>query len=63
MSQSQHPSLSVFSQVDVSAANSSETIGTQLEQTELLREVLAAQDRTNELLAAEDRRFYGEASP
>jgi hypothetical protein len=50
MSQSQNSSLPMFSQVDVSAGNISETTGTQAEQTELLREVLAAQDRSNEIL-------------
>lgn len=50
MSQSQNPPLPVFSQVDVSAGNAPETTGSQSEQTELLREVLAAQDRSNEIL-------------
>jgi hypothetical protein len=50
MSQSQNPSLPMFSQVDVSAGNISDSVGTQVEQTELLREVLAAQDRSNEIL-------------
>jgi hypothetical protein len=50
MSQSQNPSLPMFSQVDVSAGNISDSVGTQAEQTELLREVLAAQDRSNEIL-------------
>lgn len=50
MSHSQHSPLPIFSQVDVSAGNTSETSVSQLEQTELLREVLASQDRTNEIL-------------
>ncbi len=50
MSQSQHPSLPIFSQVDVSAGSSSESDSSGDENTVLLREVLAAQDRTNELL-------------
>lgn len=41
----------MFSQLDVSAGSASPTPGRQdYEQTELLREVLAAQDRTNEIL-------------
>ena len=50
MSQSQNPSLPIFSQVDVTAGNMSEQELDQQDQTVLLREVLAAQDRTNELL-------------
>lgn len=50
MSQSQNPSLPMFSQVDVTAGNLSENELDQQDQTVLLREVLAAQDRTNELL-------------
>lgn len=50
MSQSQHPSYPIFSQVDVSAGSSSKSEGSSEDQTALLREVLAAQDRTNELL-------------
>jgi hypothetical protein len=51
MSQGSHPAPPIFSQLDVSAGNHSDLIaGTQLEQSELLREVLAAQDRTNEIL-------------
>jgi mannose/cellobiose epimerase-like protein (N-acyl-D-glucosamine 2-epimerase family) len=50
MSQS-HSLHSIFSQVDVSAGscNRSST-GTAVEHSELLRDVLSAQDRTNELL-------------
>lgn len=50
MSHSSLPSLPIFSQVDVSAGRISESTGSGIEQTELLREVLSAQDRTNELL-------------
>lgn len=50
MSHSQHSPPPIFSQVDVSAGNTSETTVSQLEQTELLREMLASQDRTNEIL-------------
>lgn len=50
MSQSPLQSLPIFSQVDVTAGSITDSSGTQLEQTLLLREVLAAQDRTNELL-------------
>ncbi|QDT00484.1 tyrosine-protein phosphatase [Adhaeretor mobilis] len=47
-----HPSrTAVFSQVDVSAAGvPSESIDSDYVQTDLLREMLAAQDRTNEIL-------------
>lgn len=41
----------MFSQVDVTAGSTPQTsAGTDAEQSELLREVLAAQDRTNEIL-------------
>jgi len=41
----------MFSQVDVTAGSTNEVSnGSQIEQSELLREVLAAQDRTNEIL-------------
>ncbi len=50
MSQS-HTLPAVFSQLDVSAGSSSpRAVSAGGDQTELLREVLAAQDRTNELL-------------
>jgi hypothetical protein len=50
MSHSSLHSLPIFSQVDVSAGRITESTGSGIEQTELLREVLTAQDRTNELL-------------
>ncbi len=50
MSHSQHSPLPIFSQVDVSAGNTFETTVSQLEQTELMREMLVSQDRTNEIL-------------
>jgi hypothetical protein len=52
MSQSQSSSPVLYTQVDVTAGASPRTAanGTPLEHTELLRDVLAAQDRTNELL-------------
>ncbi len=50
MSQSRNPMLPIFSQVDVSAGSTSECKSSDFEQTELLREVLVAQDRTNEIL-------------
>lgn len=50
MSNSSIHSLPIFSQVDVTAGSITDSSGTQLEQTLLLREVLSAQDRTNELL-------------
>ena len=51
MSNSQQPAPPMFSQVDVTAGSSPQTrANDDLEQTELLREVLAAQDRTNEIL-------------
>lgn len=50
MSQS-HSIPAMFTQVDVSAGSSSRvSSGASVEQSELLREVLAAQDRTNEIL-------------
>jgi hypothetical protein len=49
MSQS-HSLHTIFSQVDVSAGSSGRSSSGAVEQTELLREVLAAQDRTNEIL-------------
>lgn len=47
-----HSVSAMFTQVDVSPASAQPTAAahTATEQTELLREVLAAQDRTNELL-------------
>jgi len=51
MTLSRHPSPPLFSQVDVSTATHSHALlSPREEQAELLREVLAAQDRTNELL-------------
>lgn len=52
MSPTHQPSLSMYSQVDVTAATSSPQMLVHAagEQTELLREMLTAQDRTNELL-------------
>ena len=51
MSQTQPPALSMYSQVDVTPTSSPQVLAVAAtEQTELLREVLAAQDRTNELL-------------
>lgn len=51
MSQSQPSAPPIFSQVDVSAGSSNTASGnTHAEHSELLREVLAAQDRTNEIL-------------
>lgn len=53
MTSTRRPAPSLFSQVDVSSANHAlpHTVMTSREeQTELLREVLSAQDRTNELL-------------
>jgi len=49
MSQSQ-ATHTIFSQVDVSANSDDSMTGSPVEHSELLREVLAAQDRTNELL-------------
>jgi len=46
-----HSSHPIFSQVDVGAGNTAPALtGSPVEQSELLREVLAAQDRTNEIL-------------
>jgi len=51
MSQSPQSAPAIFSQVDVTAGNSADVpLDTRVEQSELLREVLAAQDRTNEIL-------------
>ena len=51
MSQSPQPTPAMFSQVDVSAGSTNEiSNASHLEHSELLREVLAAQDRTNEIL-------------
>ena len=51
MTQRSHPAPTMFSQVDVTAGTTGEAhTGSQVEQSELLREVLSAQDRTNELL-------------
>jgi|TARA_Y100000814_G_scaffold290996_1_gene266569 hypothetical protein len=51
MSQGQQSTPPMFSQVDVSAGSGNQAIAnSQAEQTELLREVLAGQDRTNEIL-------------
>jgi len=51
MSQNQQPAPPMFSQVDVTAGSTPNTqINHEIEQTELMREVLAAQDRTNEIL-------------
>ena len=51
MSHSQQSPPPIFSQVDVSAGSSGQSLAnSQAEQSELLREVLAAQDRTNEIL-------------
>jgi len=51
MSQSHPPAAPIFSQVDVTAGSTSEVSnGSHLEHSELLREVLASQDRTNEIL-------------
>ncbi len=51
MSQSHQPTPAMFSQLDVTAGSTNEVLnGSQIEQSELLREVLAAQDRTNEIL-------------
>ena len=51
MSQSSHPAPPMFSQVDVSAGSPPQTSShLHVEHAELLREVLAAQDRTNEIL-------------
>ncbi len=51
MSQSPSPATPIFSQVDVTAGSTSEiSTGSHVEHSELLREVLASQDRTNEIL-------------
>ena len=51
MTSTRRPAPPLFSQVDVSTATHAHPImSTREEQTELLREVLSAQDRTNELL-------------
>ncbi len=51
MSSTRRSAASLFSQVDVSTATHTHPVmSSREEQTELLREVLAAQDRTNELL-------------
>lgn len=52
MSHSHSTAPSMYSQMDVSAGTSGghAAAGTPVEHTELLREVLAAQDRTNEIL-------------
>lgn len=51
MTSTRRPAPSLFSQVDVSTATHAHPVmSPREEQTELLREVLSAQDRTNELL-------------
>lgn len=51
MSQGHSSVPPIFTQVDVTAGNTTRvTGGSQGEQTELLKEVLASQDRTNEIL-------------
>jgi hypothetical protein len=50
MTSIRRPVPPLFSQLDVSTATHSQPLSPREEQTELLREVLAAQDRTNELL-------------
>ena len=51
MTSTRRPAPPLFSQVDVSSATHSHPVmSSREEQTELLREVLSAQDRTNELL-------------
>jgi hypothetical protein len=51
MTSTRRPTPSLFSQVDVTTATHTHPVMTSREeQTELLREVLSAQDRTNELL-------------
>jgi hypothetical protein len=51
MTSTRRPAPPLFSQVDVSSATHSHPVmNSREEQTELLREVLSAQDRTNELL-------------
>src|SRR4051812_50047078 len=51
MTIARRPAPSLFSQVDVSSATHSNPVSTsRADQTELLREILTAQDRTNDLL-------------
>jgi len=51
MPPSQQPAPPMFSQVDVTAGSTQRPqVHSDMEQAELLREVLAAQDRTNEIL-------------
>src|SRR6478672_13742688 len=51
MTLARRPAPTLFSQVDVSSATHSHSVPASREdQTELLREILAAQDRTNDLL-------------
>ena len=51
MTIARHPAATLFSQVDVTTGAHPHTVlSPREEQTELLREVLAAQDRTNDLL-------------
>jgi chromosome segregation ATPase len=51
MTSPRRPAPALFSQLDVSTASHSQAlVSSREEQTELLREVLSAQDRTNELL-------------
>jgi hypothetical protein len=51
MTIARRPAPSLFSQVDVSSATNSHPVSTsRADQTELLREILTAQDRTNDLL-------------
>jgi hypothetical protein len=51
MTIARRPAPSLFSQVDVSSATHSNQVSTsRADQTELLREILTAQDRTNDLL-------------
>jgi hypothetical protein len=51
MTLARRPAPTLFSQVDVSSATHSHSVPPSREdQTELLREILAAQDRTNDLL-------------
>ncbi|HEY4234127.1 MAG TPA: hypothetical protein VGM76_11920 [Lacipirellulaceae bacterium] len=50
MTSTRQPSPSLYSQLEVSPATLPSMISPREEQTELLREVLTAQDRTNELL-------------
>jgi hypothetical protein len=50
MTLARRPAPSLFSQVDVSSATQAPAAASREDQTELLREMLAAQDRTNDLL-------------